>query len=266
MDNNLLRKLQKTEIEILEVFDKFCRVNRIKYSLYSGTALGAIRHKGFIPWDDDVDVCMDREDYELFLDIWDERGIEGYYLQSTRDFDSTINHSKLRKNNTVLASKAEMDLPGHHGIWIDIFPIDKVPLSRIKRKKVLIVALIGMVYTRRYPIKTKGKILEIISKIMLAIPKRFQKIIKDNCDKEITRYSDLQEDYTLMGFSCPEDLKVVYPSDMMDEIQDVLFNGKTFKICKDYHSMLSALYGNYMQLPPEEDRICKHNPEVIELG
>ena len=81
MENNILKQLQKVELEILKDFHDFCIKNNIKYSLYAGTALGAVRHKGFIPWDDDVDVVMTPENYSKFVKCWYDNPINGYYFQ-----------------------------------------------------------------------------------------------------------------------------------------------------------------------------------------
>ena len=90
MDNKLLRDLQLTELEILKVVHKFCEKNDIKYSLYAGTALGAVRHKGFIPWDDDVDIVMTRDEFEKFCLKWKQNPVEGYYFQNPNDYNKKI--------------------------------------------------------------------------------------------------------------------------------------------------------------------------------
>ena len=85
MDSNTLRNLQLTELEILKVVDDFCNKYDIKYSLYAGTALGAVRHKGFIPWDDDVDIVMTRDKFEKFCEMWNKYPVDGYYFQNPND-------------------------------------------------------------------------------------------------------------------------------------------------------------------------------------
>lgn len=266
MEASKLKELQQIETEILQVVHDFCEDNGIKYSLYAGTALGAVRHKGFIPWDDDIDICMEREMYEKFLDLWNQQPISGYYLQDTRDNSTTINHSKVRKNNTILASHAELMTEGHHGIWIDIFPLDKVPKKRIGKIQTIAAAMIGMVYTRKYPITNKGKILEILSRMMLILPMNVQNKIKNKCDQSVIKHCRLKENYDLMSLSSPEALKIVFPKNMLDRLICVSFENKQFKLSAEYDMMLKCCYGDYMKLPPEEERICKHNPEVFEVN
>ena len=111
MNNNyILRRLQLTELEILKVVDKVCRDNKIDYSLYAGTLLGAVRHKGFIPWDDDLDICLTRENYNRFIKIWNANPPKGYILQNkenTPDFSQTF--TKIRKDNTAFFQEGRGD-------------------------------------------------------------------------------------------------------------------------------------------------------------
>ncbi len=265
MDNQILSKLQRCETEILCVFDKFCQTHRLKYSLYAGTALGAVRHQGFIPWDDDIDVCMSRENYDRFILLWKNETPTGYYLQDPSDDSSTINHAKIRKDHTILASKKDLNTPGHHGIWIDIFPIDKVPQDKMQRKILLLVAKIRLVYTRGYSIDNRGALLKIISRCMLLFPRKIQIAIRKKCDNYVKRYRRISENFDLMSLSSPEALGIVFPSEMLNQTHVVQFETHMFQLTDMYDVMLGLSFGDYMKLPPEEERICKHTPEIIEF-
>ena len=130
MTNSKLRKVQLTELEILEKIDEICKKNNINYFLIGGTLLGDVRHKGFIPWDDDIDIGMLREDYEKFINVCLKNGALGkdYYLHCNEsDDDYFIPFIKVKKNNTTFAEKNIENINTHKGIFLDIFPYDNVP-------------------------------------------------------------------------------------------------------------------------------------------
>lgn len=266
MDEKTLKKLQTVETEILVAFDKFCTEHDIKYSLYAGTALGAVRHGGFIPWDDDVDVCMTRENYEKFLKVYRENEIDGYYLQGTDNPDyEYINFSKLRKNGTRFGNKLDLSLYENNGIYLDVFPFDKIPKDKKLRKKFLFNAKLWLVYTRGYPYTKGSKFLEIVSRFLLLKSRKRQLKIRNKLEKKLLAFQSMEKDYDLICLACPNDLRFIYPANILDEIIEVDFEGHKVSMHKDYDTALKIKFGNYMQLPPEEERVCKHNPAVIEF-
>ena len=123
-----LRQLQLAELDILLEIDRVCTENNIKYFLDSGTALGAVRHKGFIPWDDDIDICMMRDDYEKFIRLAPEKLSQKYFLQTLKT-DPGYNklHAKVRKNGTVFKEDANLMRNMNHGLFVDIYPFDYLP-------------------------------------------------------------------------------------------------------------------------------------------
>ena len=265
MDNETLKKLQSVETGILAVFDEFCRKHGLKYSLFAGTALGAVRHGGFIPWDDDIDVCMERSEYERFLELWEEEGNQDdYFLYATDDPGYRyINHSKLRKYGTMLATEWEYKTFKCNGIWLDIFPIDKVPTDKKKRKKYLRKNKFRMIYTRGYPLKGRGFVYYLITKLLLLKSLRMQFKKRNKLDEYIKSTKDLTSGFEYMCLASMADLAIKYPPNLFDEYIDIDFEGHKFSIVKDYHTMLTNEFGDYMQLPPEEERVCKHNPKYV---
>lgn len=129
---NIIKKVWETEQEILDVIDKICRDNNLRYSLAYGTLIGAVRHKGFIPWDDDIDLMMPREDYEKLLSVWESQAPKGYILQNSRtDPDFTQNFTKIRKDGTTfLQEESERTKNYHKGIFVDIFPETEWPQAK----------------------------------------------------------------------------------------------------------------------------------------
>ena len=129
------KKIWEKELDILEKIIKICEENDIKYSLCGGSLLGAIRHKGFIPWDDDIDVCMKREDYSKFLTIAEKELSYPYFVQySKTEKMYTRGHAQIRNSETTAILKVETTSYGKNnynkGIFVDIFPLDNVPDNR----------------------------------------------------------------------------------------------------------------------------------------
>ena len=131
MDNLTLKKLQDTEFEILKALDKYCRVHDIKYSLVAGSLLGAVRHGGFIPWDDDIDIAMTRSEYTKFCECIAKDPIPSHvFTNFENDKYSGLCHGKLGKEGTVFIQQGDIESVGHHEIWVDIFPFDKTSIEK----------------------------------------------------------------------------------------------------------------------------------------
>lgn len=270
MDDPTLKKLQDTEFEIMCVLDDFCAAHGIRYSLLGGTLLGAVRHGGFIPWDDDVDVAMTRTEFDRFCKEWQRNGVQGYYLESIlTDAHCGICHAKVRKNGTVFLSEDEVEGEGHHGIWVDIFPLDKVSTNaRIRAQKYLIGAGI-IFYTRaNAPCTNDPLSKKIVRGIFGLIPAsvRQKRLIKMH-----QWLLDHTEDGTAAGYvwknmACLDFIKdFSYSPDAVSGYTTLEFCGKKFPVFENYKQMLHAQYGDYMQLPPEPERVCKHHPAKIEF-
>ena len=130
-----VKLIQPILMEMLIEVDRICRINNIKYTLFGGTMLGAIRHSGFIPWDDDIDIAMLRPDYEKFLKVANENLSGEYFLQNyMTDPNNVLQFTKIRKNNTIFREKNVKDFDMHHGFYLDIFPLDKTNPDSIKCK------------------------------------------------------------------------------------------------------------------------------------
>ena len=129
-----LEQLHKTQLEILHVVDDVCREEDIRYSLYAGTLLGAVRHHGFIPWDDDIDICMARSEYDRFIDLWEEKAPAGYILQNKQNSPGVaFSFTKIRKDHTAFV-ETEWEIGRYHnGIYLDIFPIDRIPDGSLRK-------------------------------------------------------------------------------------------------------------------------------------
>ena len=262
----LLPKVKKNELEILLVIDEFCKKNDINYSLAYGSLIGAVRHKGFIPWDDDIDIWMSRVDYEKFIKLWVENPVKGYIIQNI-DFenDFTANFTKIRKDKTTFLQPLEEKYNYHKGVFVDIFPLDRVAKGSFNRKLQKIYAVLTMLFYRKFAPPTETGIKKFISKFMLSIvPKSKYESARKHFEK---KYLSLCGDDTCpwISNSTYRDLSIYYDSDMMDSFISLPFEGKEFMSVAKWDHALKKQYGDYMQLPPEEDRTWKHHPVLIDL-
>ena len=273
-----LQRLQKVEFELLRDVDQLCKLHQVDYWLACGTLLGAVRHKDFIPWDDDVDIFMTRDNYEKFLSIPaeaipDTMHIRTYMNTSASDsnisFQTKIESTRKKVVRKIGHKKVELM------IWIDIFIIDGMPKSRLKRKLHYINLIFHQTLFRiarsyRYgELKEKkrgalerlgvkiehlipiGKMLDI-QRAMSRTEKLFSKYRFDTSDKVIA-YVPLYRK------------KCIVDRCIFEGKRNVLFHGKSFPIPPGAESYLATTYGDYMKMPPVEQRIPSHCEDVIEL-
>lgn len=261
----ILRKVQKVELEILDIVHKVCVENQLKYSLAYGTLIGAVRHQGFIPWDDDIDICMPREDYEKFLEIWPKYKFEDYILQNIEtDEDFTQNFTKIRKNHTTFLQPKEEQYKYHKGFFIDIFPGDRVPDSKLKRQFQFFNMAVNLLYSRKFKSGSSSRIISMVENILFLFPKSFQKKYRKVSEKIVKKYN-FNSELQYVFASTINDARIYYPNDIFENLILADFEGKRFYIFKDYDTCLKIQYGDYMQLPPENERVWTHTPQMIDF-
>ena len=268
MDKDLLNKLQNAEFKILCDIDDYCRINNIKYSLYAGTMLGAVRHGGFIPWDDDIDICMTRSEYTRFCQIVKEHPLDGYFFQNFEiDKACMMNHGKLRKNGTILLSEGEREDIGHHGIWIDIFPLDKYSGNKLQAFKTVFYGKLIILFTRANQIiSAQDNNKRFVNKLIRIIPDVIRQKILLFAARKLRQYDkSITRDYEWISMSALYSFKFKYPDSIIREYGILNFNGRDFNAFKKYDNILSIIYGDYMKLPPESERVCRHNPIKVKL-
>lgn len=263
---NKLRKLQLTQLEILEYVDEFCKKHNIKYSLYAGTMIGAIRHKGFIPWDDDLDIFMPREEYERFIKLWNEYQHEKYLLQNKENTPNfTQSFTKIRKKNTRFIQEDDLNKDYHTGIFIDVFPVDRISNHPFHKKLFQLRVMVYQLMMREFAPKDGSLVVRLGCNLILkSTTVRTRKIIKSHLLKKITKNN---QDNTLNMVStevlyCT---KIEYPANLFDDICEIEFENRKFSCVSQWDIALKLLYGDYMQFPPEEERMWKHKPVSIEF-
>lgn len=267
MDNeNLLNRLHIVEIEILKEIDSFCKRNNIKYSLYCGTLLGAVRHKGFIPWDDDIDLCMERGDYNRFIKLWQESENRDLILQNketNRDFSQSF--TKIKKNNTTFLQKSDKGKSYHKGIFVDILPIDRIPNGKLNRLFFKFYVMMYLLFTREFvPPKSSGFVVNICRVLLKLFRGNVRIAIRKLFLIQITKF-EKNKDLQLVSANSMDGFNHIMPADMPNQMKEYSFENRIFMGYSDFDGMLKAWYKDYMQLPPIDDRVWKHRPLVVDF-
>lgn len=251
---------QAALLRLLQEFDRACKKLDIPYVLYAGTLLGAVRHQGFIPWDDDLDVLMLREDYDRFMaEAPAVLDTDTFYLQKEFSEHWPLFFSKLRLNGTTCLEKLHPKDPQiHQGIYIDIFPCDSARKSEIGRRmqfaasKVVIAKALDQ---RGYDTdSTAKKVLMALCRLLPQKP--FLKFVKRG-------KADGDAAHTFLA-GARRYGKNVIPRRFLTQRCEVTFEGDTYPAPADYDGCLTMLYGDYRQLPPPEERVCKQHSILID--
>jgi lipopolysaccharide cholinephosphotransferase len=265
-DEVLNKAIQNKLLEILNDVVELIEKNGLKYSLKAGTALGAIRHRGFIPWDDDVDIVLPREDYDKLIKILLKQPFAKYIFQNVRtnkNFNQCF--SKIIDPNTTYISEDNINQNVAMGIFIDIFPLDYLTKSKFNNFIILKASELNILISRRKIYKEGTKIVKIISFLLLLIPKFITKYIRIMLENVIVQFGKNNRVYTAELTSTKKILNYRYPKDLFSNLIKVAFANQEFYIFKKYDDYLKEKYGNYMELPPKEQRLLKHKPIAIDL-
>ncbi|MBO5136577.1 MAG: LicD family protein [Clostridia bacterium] len=255
-----LKEQQAVLLELLHEFDRVCKNNHISYVMFCGSALGAVRHNGIIPWDDDLDVSMLRSDYERFLKVAPNELNEQYYLQAEGSAHWMMNFSKLRKNNTTYLEKFHpKDKQMHQGIYIDIFPCDNASDKEWIRKMQFYasrVVLAKSLWKRGYETNSvKKKLFMGLCSILPEKPFKKLSMMKNKSDSQ----------YVQTFLACTSKYRRgVYDRTWFTETTEVAFEDMIVPISAHYDALLTKLYGDYMQIPSEEDRKIKEHAILID--
>ena len=247
---------------VLREFDRVCKVLGIPYILFAGSMLGAARHKGFIPWDDDIDVLMLRGDYERFLKEADAiLDREGFFLQKEFSEHWPMFFSKLRLNNTTCLEKYPIkDREMHHGIYIDIFPCDNAARTKLGRKMQFYASkvVIAKSLDRRGYI-THSKRKKVFIGLCKALPAKpfWCFATKGKADSKFVH------SFFAAASKCS---KNIYPREYIAQTATATFEGAEYPISKHYDDLLTIIYGDYMQLPPPEERVVKQHAVLVDLN
>lgn len=263
--NAVLKRLWGVELEILDVIHRICVENGLNYSLAYGTLIGAVRHKGFIPWDDDIDIIMPRDDYERLISIWGARAPKEYILQNVRtDPDFTQSFTKIRKaGTTFLQYEYERTKKYHKGIFVDVFACDRLAPGIISKKVQYLACAIGMLYNRGHA-SGKGGITGCFEKMLLKIPREKYAKHRESAEKVIQKWNGNRKANYFVPCTL-DSCNIIYPGDIFDDLKNVEFEGKKYRCVTDEDSVLKAEYGDYMMLPSVEERVWRHHPIILDF-
>ncbi len=257
----LHRAHQLVMLEMLGVLDDICRRNGIRYMLFAGTALGAVRHSGFIPWDDDLDVIMQREDYERFLSVAEFELGEKYFLQKEFSRHWPMFFSKLRRNDTTCIERyIPRDEEVHQGIYIDIFPCDSLSDNKLVRIMQFVASKVVIAKSldrRGYLCKDIGKrIFMLLCRLIPQTPMlKLAQCRRDKHSREVHCFFAAASAYD----------KSVFSRKWMEKSVNVDFEGRKFPITAYSDELLSLLYGDYMTPTPKGQREAKRHAEIVDL-
>ena len=246
-------ELQDKILEIMVDIDEFCSNNNINYCLMGGSALGAKRHGGFIPWDDDLDIFMTPDNYEKFRDCFNEKGdSDKYYLQEWGAVDGMVTIAKIRMNNTTYVEESLKDWDIHHGIYIDIFILHNCPNNRpaqvwqcLWAKYVIMKGLAIRGYSRR-----KG-FLGFVIKVLAKFPDFF--LVKYGL-KQVYKYRNKKTDYYCNFLGKAVFKNAIYKKEWFENSIYAPFERVELRIPEKLHDFLTYRFGDYMK-PPSPDRI-----------
>ncbi|MBE6052127.1 MAG: LicD family protein [Clostridium sp.] len=256
LDEVSLKRLHKDLLVLLLEVDRVCRKHNIKYFLSDGTLLGAVRHNGFIPWDDDVDIHMLRAEYERFCEVCEEElNTEKFFLQ-TQEIDKEYDwvYGKLRLKNTEFIRAGQEHLKQKTGIFLDIFPIDNMTENEMSQRIIdkvcntcrrVLWAKVGAVSAEKAVSRMWFKILRLIPRsFSINIFNFFTKFY----NKKNTSFLKSNNLVYRKGF------KYVFKKEWYESSIDMEFEGHMLPVPVGYDKILSLTYGDYMKLPPKSER------------
>ena len=260
----LRNDVKRVQLNILIKLDEICQKHELHYYLAFGTCIGALRHKGFIPWDDDIDVLMSYEDTRKLLKLQNEFG-DKYFIQSKEtDLDYRSIAMRIRDEDTTCIEGDEVGLHTHKGIYIDIYPFYECSANKFKRTLDIFRSNLLKVLVNNRPPVNHGAIMAVVSKIILKLysgEKRINKIksiekrlssvrgdeILDYYGQDVTLFTAIS--YPKLWFGVPKKL----------EFEGIFFDGAT-----EPEKYMVKRYGNYMQLPPVEEQVVHHNYVILD--
>ncbi|GHV69806.1 LPS cholinephosphotransferase [Spirochaetia bacterium] len=262
IDSGTMERLHKIQIEILDEFVKICKKHNLIHFLVGGTLLGAARHKGFIPWDDDIDVGMPREDFEKFIKICENELDAGYYIQAYNITDAYWRaYLIMYKKNTVLFNEDEFSFIEDDGIFIDIFPYDTtINFYPLQRMQYFLMKKTQNIIQMKIRIQ-KGEKKNILKRLLARLFS--YKVLQMQQQKIIKLGNHFHSDHIISWAGEYGISRETHRKNVLFPTVEIIFEGKYYKAPREWNTFLSHVYGkDYMETPPIEKRKT-FNPQVL---
>lgn len=262
-----LRKLQLKELDTLVYFKEFCDKNNLLFYLCGGCCIGSLRTGGFIPWDDDIDILMPRDDYEKLYKLWDNDKHERFKLLRTDEkiFTGNIFTTIVDTETTcVKANQAHLDIP--FGIMMDIFPIDGCPKGKFKRTMQKLNAMIYSLFLAQIVPENHGGIMALGSEFLLSIvksPKAREKKWR-NAERRMSKYKIADCEYITELCEGVHSMQPEYPKEWFASAVYREFEGLQMPIPVGYDPYLKKAFGDYMTPPPEDKQKPHHDMILVD--
>lgn len=266
-----LRALQLKELDILKHFRDFCDSHDITYYVCGGCLIGSLRYGKFIPWDDDADVFMPREDYERFIKEY-LNSIENkgrfVLLNETDDTFTRNSFATLVDTSATLIKNYQKDLDIPHGVAFDIFPVDPRPSGKLKKYFQFFWCIIYSLFRAQTIPEKHGGLMTLGSKALLGIFRGFKirKKIWKFAERKMTKYKLEDCDYICELCAGPRIMKNEYPKELFKDTVEIEFEGEKFKAMSGYKEYLALAFGeDYMTPPPKEEQVISHDLAFLDL-
>lgn len=265
-----LKKIQSLLLEALIEIDRLCRATNLRYYMVSGTLLGAARHRGFIPWDSDVDIAMFREDFERFVMLNDQIDPRFFIQSDHSDPRCGISFARVRVNGTRTTPRGNQPASGHCGFFVDVFVLDDMPRTPtlVDLADATMVNLLQRVkayrFGKRRSVHLRNTIAAALAAVLTCcIPTQ---TIKNLIRSRVTRHNGGGAEY-VTNYLCPSGMrKQTMPKAVYGEPVELEFEGKMFLAPCQYESWLRQVYGDYLTLPPVEERTAHLDLLDYDLG